>query len=329
MADSTTTSGPAGRPAGQAPPPPPQRQPAESGTGPVDPAVPSRRRPVIWLVETLRSAAPGVGDRMSRLAVRGGYRLVNHSMRQLQRNCLNYGWAPTDPSAEPHPIEPEYEADRYGLQLYWRVAADEDLSTRSVLEVGCGRGSGSAFLARSLNARTITAVDLTASSIKWCRENWTGTGIDFRVGNAEDLAFPDASFDALVNVESSHNYPHVDRFLAEAFRVLRPGGALLLADLRPAPDMPALRDGMAAAGFTVEVEEDITPNVVAALEADAASRRLWVESRFPRVLRKAALEFAGGPGTSIHESLKQRSWVYHRFVARKPGGPPGQACASS
>ena len=51
-------------------------------------------------------------------------------------------------------------------------------------------------------------------------------------GNAESLPFPDESFDAVINVEASHAYPHFDRFLPELTRVLRPRGHFLYADFR-------------------------------------------------------------------------------------------------
>ena len=49
-------------------------------------------------------------------------------------------------------------------------------------------------------------------------------GVDFVHGDAEKLPFPDRSFDAVINIESSASYPHFSRFLAEVARVLRPAG---------------------------------------------------------------------------------------------------------
>jgi ubiquinone/menaquinone biosynthesis C-methylase UbiE len=43
-------------------------------------------------------------------------------------------------------------------------------------------------------------------------------------GDAENLPFPQVSFDAVINVESAHCYGSIERFLAEVHRVLRPGG---------------------------------------------------------------------------------------------------------
>ena len=70
-------------------------------------------------------------------------------------------------------------------------------------------------------------------------------GLAFEVGDAERMPFPDASFDAVVNVESSHCYPSMPAFLSEVRRVLRPGGHFLYADLRPRTDLPARRAELA------------------------------------------------------------------------------------
>jgi ubiquinone/menaquinone biosynthesis C-methylase UbiE len=57
-------------------------------------------------------------------------------------------------------------------------------------------------------------------------------GLDFVQGDAENLPFPDESFDAVLNVEASHANPRFPRFIAEVARVLRPGGHFLYADMR-------------------------------------------------------------------------------------------------
>ncbi|QDU31359.1 Phthiotriol/phenolphthiotriol dimycocerosates methyltransferase [Anatilimnocola aggregata] len=56
-------------------------------------------------------------------------------------------------------------------------------------------------------------------------------GLSFVVGDAENLPFEDDTFDAVVNVESSHCYRSDPAFLAQVRRVLRTGGHVLFADL--------------------------------------------------------------------------------------------------
>ena len=62
-------------------------------------------------------------------------------------------------------------------------------------------------------------------------------------GDAQNLPFPDESFDAVINVEASHIYPNFERFLGEVARVLRPGGHFLYADFRNRDGLPRLGGG--------------------------------------------------------------------------------------
>lgn len=68
-------------------------------------------------------------------------------------------------------------------------------------------------------------------------------------GDAEKLPLADASFDAVLNVESSHCYGNVETFFREAARVLRPDGRFLFADFRLQKEMPALEAKLSAVRF--------------------------------------------------------------------------------
>jgi ubiquinone/menaquinone biosynthesis C-methylase UbiE len=92
-----------------------------------------------------------------------------------------------------------------------------------LLEVGCGIGVDSIQLARC--GFDVTGVDLTESAIEVARESARrrGVRIDFRVGNAEGLDFPDASFDAVYSFGVLHHTPNIERAVAEVHRVMKPG----------------------------------------------------------------------------------------------------------
>jgi ubiquinone/menaquinone biosynthesis C-methylase UbiE len=75
------------------------------------------------------------------------------------------------------------------------------------------------------------------------------------------MPFPASSFDAVVNIESSHCYESMDTFLSEVCRVLRPGGRFFFADLRSVDGVNTLREQFNACGLTVEKQTDITTNV--------------------------------------------------------------------
>jgi len=119
----------------------------------------------------------------------------------------------------------EIERRRYRWHAHLRELLDE-LRGRSgrLLEVGCGIGVDSVHLARC--GFDVTAIDLTEEAIEVARAfaRRRAVSIDFRVGNAESLEFPDASFDALYSFGVLHHTPDIERAVGEVRRVLRPGG---------------------------------------------------------------------------------------------------------
>ena len=92
-----------------------------------------------------------------------------------------------------------------------------------LLDVGCGNG-GVAQLLRE-RVREVVAIDVVPSS-EW----GDSTGITFRVADAEELPFDDASFDIVHSKDSLHHMVDPERALAEYRRVLRPGGAALIVE---------------------------------------------------------------------------------------------------
>jgi len=239
---------------------------------------------------------------------------------------LNYGYAPLDGNG----AATGTDADRYGKALYARVAEAVPLEDRDVLEVGCGRGGGAAYVVDRFRPRSMVGLDLARSAIERGRREHARGALELVEGDAEDLPFADGSFDAVLNVESAHWYPHVETFLTEAFRVLRPGGHLLLADLRdaeladdagdqlmPRTDMRRFVAQLEASPFELVEREDITANVRRALELDSPRRRAMIERGFARPLRKQALAFSGVVGTPLYEGLASGELTYERFVLRK------------
>ena len=102
----------------------------------------------------------------------------------------------------------------------------------SVLDVACGPGILSAAIAKT--AREVVAFDLTPEMLKKAAQRCAEAGVDnvtFRKGNASELPFADAAFDAVVTRLSVHHFDRPDRVMSEIFRVLRRGGRLVIADV--------------------------------------------------------------------------------------------------
>jgi len=101
-----------------------------------------------------------------------------------------------------------------------------------LLDVGCGTGTLAAMIAAGLPAR-IVGLDFVPDM---CRIGADKAGridphrVRFLAGDAEHLPFRDQSFDIVTCSNSFHHYPHQDLAVREMFRVLRPGGRLILLD---------------------------------------------------------------------------------------------------
>jgi ubiquinone/menaquinone biosynthesis C-methylase UbiE len=85
----------------------------------------------------------------------------------------------------------------------------------------------------------VTGLDLDSAMVERARANarraddLIGTQPSFLVGDVASLAFPDASFDLVVSTLSMHHWADPGAGLTEIARVLRPGGRVLVWDLRP------------------------------------------------------------------------------------------------
>ncbi|UBV42364.1 methyltransferase domain-containing protein [Deinococcus taeanensis] len=107
-------------------------------------------------------------------------------------------------------------------------------------------GTGNTALALAAHAGHVTGLDVAEGMLAHARaraEREAVRNAAFMTGSAEALPFPDAQFTLLTSRHAPHHFQHLDRFLSEAWRVLRPGGRLVIADqISPAPDLQAWTD---------------------------------------------------------------------------------------
>jgi len=104
---------------------------------------------------------------------------------------------------------------------------------KHVLDAGCGVGYGSAFLGES--ARSVVGIDVSEEAIDYALARYGGGNVEFVVGDLQQLERGDAEFDAVVAFEVIEHLPHPDRFVAEARRVLKPDGVLVVSTPRAEP----------------------------------------------------------------------------------------------
>jgi ubiquinone/menaquinone biosynthesis C-methylase UbiE len=177
---------------------------------------------------------------------------------------MNWGYEEDPPMTLP--LEGSDEPNRFPIQLYHRTATQVDLKDKKVLEVSCGHGGGASYLVRTLGPASYTGLDLNSAGVDSCRKRHQLPGLDFVQGNAENLPFPDNSFDAVINIEASHCYPQFPRFLAEVARVLRPGGHFLYADARQGDGVAKWDEELGDAPMRLMSERVINEEVARAVE---------------------------------------------------------------
>ena len=104
----------------------------------------------------------------------------------------------------------------------------------AILDVAAGTGDVAVALARRLPAARITGIDLSGEMLAVGRGKVARRGLCDRIelvqGDAEQLPFPDGTFDAVTIGFGIRNFGSIEAGLAEAFRVLRPGGRLCILE---------------------------------------------------------------------------------------------------
>src|SRR5262245_19836103 len=102
-----------------------------------------------------------------------------------------------------------------------------------VLDVDCG--SGPLSLRAAKDGAQVTAVDIATNLIETGRAAAAkeGPAVKFEEGDAEALAFPDASFDRVISLFGAMFAPRPDLVAAELTRVCRPGGRIVMGNWMP------------------------------------------------------------------------------------------------
>lgn len=217
-----------------------------------------------------------------------------------------------------------------------------------VLDAGCGVGGSSIFLAKAFGCRT-QGITLSEKQVLKCRENAAAHSVSklcqFDAQSYLSTDFADNTFDVVWAIESVCYAPDKEEFLREAFRVLKPGGHLVVADffnngidkqsnravmlhkwartwaIASFEDLNAFWESLDRVGFTERQKKDVSKHVE------------------PSIIRLYIAFFLGLPLTYLFQALgirnkiqtanvwstyyqyhayKKKLWKYMFFTAKKP-----------
>jgi SAM-dependent methyltransferase len=131
---------------------------------------------------------------------------------------------------------PEW-AEHIQTEILPVLTRDVDLGA-DMLEIGPGPGAATDWLRHKV-AR-LTAIEVDESAAALLADRFAGTDVVIVTGSAAELTYPDGSFDSVGCFTMLHHVPTIamqNKILSEAFRVLRPGGALIGSDSLPSTDL--------------------------------------------------------------------------------------------
>ncbi|MDP9360607.1 MAG: class I SAM-dependent methyltransferase [Acidobacteriota bacterium] len=246
--------------------------------------------------------------------------LVRNDPNVVASSFMNYGYEDVDGSAPRLSLKEPDELRRRSIQLYNYVISGLALEGKDVLEVSSGRGGGCRYIYESFGPRSVTGLDRSEASIEFSSMVNPSPNLMFRSGDAEAMVFADASFDVVINVEASHCYGSMDRFLSEVRRVLRPGGIFSWVDARFQEDIPALEEAFARSGLKLLRSADITRNVLQALDDGSDETLTWIRHDVPLLLRPLIESALAVRGTVVFNAFKEGELLYlsRRFESVQP-----------
>ncbi len=125
----------------------------------------------------------------------------------------------------------------FGIDIYWRekgISYLKPFAPADIIDIATGTGDLAISLHRAFNSAQITGIDLSEGMLEVARQKTQKKGIQEQVRFEQQdclaLTFPDNSFDAATIAFGIRNFENIRQGLAEIYRVLKPGGHLMILE---------------------------------------------------------------------------------------------------
>ena len=105
-----------------------------------------------------------------------------------------------------------------------------DISSPSLLDLGCGTGALSKMVLDEIPYCTLSCVDYSTEMVKVAK-NRLGSKVDVVLGDVESLPFHDSTFDIAWCNDSFYHYPDPEKAIFQMWRVLKSGGEIIVGDV--------------------------------------------------------------------------------------------------
>ncbi len=206
------------------------------------------------------------------------YQVMNHALKKIsgQYTMLHYPYFRREGESF---FESQVNLTEFCLSQL------SEIKNKKVLEIGCGNGVQAMYIAEKYQPSIIYAIDLNEKNIEIARKEYSDRDcslVHFLVDDAQKLkSFENNSIDIVINIESAFHYPDKKLFLSEVFRVLKPEGEFLIADILTTNSstsafkkfwkgkmhlnhwqLSEYLDNFEKTGFTLRRKTDITPEVI-------------------------------------------------------------------
>jgi ubiquinone/menaquinone biosynthesis C-methylase UbiE len=175
---------------------------------------------------------------------------------------LNDGYVPLDTYDYPVPLDinlsKKYQQWRYQVSMYKKLLDEADVYPNcngTLLDISCGLGGGVSFYRDYYNFNKIVGIDINPLHIDTCKKRYKK--VDFINASALRVPLGDKSVDVITSVEAASYYEDMSMFLEEAWRLLVPGGKLVISDRNSKHMYPYYKNSL----FKTISFEDITKNV--------------------------------------------------------------------